>query len=218
MQLQADPQQADALIPLRGTEDYYKRVLALDPDVHDFYRFFEAPGVQHCSGGIGGQPTATFDALVAWVEHGVAPDTIGVTFRSPFDDFGVNNTSLARRRILCPYPKKAVSDWSNSSTPTGSFFFVCRSSWTLVAMLTVPKAGATFLPFDALHPRERVDSIFQRKEARLILYSRENSSENQRHRTKCLVCQPSNVGRAVRFKCRLVLYQTYRYNMAHVDL
>ena len=39
----------------------------------EFARFFLAPGVAHCAGGPGPQPTGVLDALLAWVEDGKAP-------------------------------------------------------------------------------------------------------------------------------------------------
>ncbi|KAL5313184.1 hypothetical protein ACEPPN_018917 [Leptodophora sp. 'Broadleaf-Isolate-01'] len=56
--------------------------MALDPHVHEFYRMFEAPGIQHCSYGNGGQPTSTFDAMVAWVENGIVPESLPVSSTS----------------------------------------------------------------------------------------------------------------------------------------
>ncbi|PQE25821.1 feruloyl esterase protein [Rutstroemia sp. NJR-2017a BBW] len=103
---------ADQIIPTKGTEDYYGRVMALDPHVHDFYRMFEAPGIQHCAQGSGGQPTSTFDALVAWVENGTVPETLPVSSTS-------NGTVF--ERILCPMPAKAVYDGSGDPTSAGSF-------------------------------------------------------------------------------------------------
>jgi len=44
---------ADPLILPNGTVDYYEKVMAADPGVQDYYRFFEAPGAGHCFGGIG---------------------------------------------------------------------------------------------------------------------------------------------------------------------
>ncbi|KAL1653757.1 hypothetical protein SLS61_003538 [Didymella pomorum] len=38
-----------------GTEDYYKRVNDTTPRIVDFFRYFEVPGLAHCSGGTGGQ-------------------------------------------------------------------------------------------------------------------------------------------------------------------
>ncbi|RYP62637.1 hypothetical protein DL771_009630 [Monosporascus sp. 5C6A] len=72
--------QADDIIPPKGTEAYYQDVSNLLPDVHDFYRHFEIPGLAHCSGGLGGQPTAMFEQLRAWVENGTAPKSSPVTF------------------------------------------------------------------------------------------------------------------------------------------
>lgn len=70
---------ADSLIGGNGTVQY--RVDVQDtlggPDkVDEFYRLFMAPGVEHCGGGYGATPTDPFDALVAWVENGTAPDVL----------------------------------------------------------------------------------------------------------------------------------------------
>jgi hypothetical protein len=45
-------------------------------EVNDFYRLYFAPGVNHRGGGYGPVPTDPLDALVAWVEHGTAPETL----------------------------------------------------------------------------------------------------------------------------------------------
>lgn len=55
--------QNDEIIPSKSTERYYNSVAEVSPDVHDFYRFFETPGVEHCFGGPGGEPTAIFRQL-----------------------------------------------------------------------------------------------------------------------------------------------------------
>ncbi len=80
----------------RNTRRYYDAVAAIDPNVHDYFRFFEAPGLGHCQGGIGGFPSRSFEALVEWVEKGISPDMLEAI------DIA-NRTSL-----LCPYPQKAV--------------------------------------------------------------------------------------------------------------
>jgi hypothetical protein len=69
-----------------------------------FYRLFRAPGVGHC-GLIG---TGPFDALVNWVENGVAPDQIDVTISG-------------RGRRLCPYPQWAIYNGSGSTTDANNF-------------------------------------------------------------------------------------------------
>ncbi|RYN23564.1 hypothetical protein AA0114_g12828 [Alternaria tenuissima] len=87
---------ADGLIPHKGTTDYYDRVTKLDPNVDDFFRYFQVAGLAHCSGGSGGQPTSTFQALVDWVEKGTAPDTIPINFN--------DKSGTQYDRFLCPYP------------------------------------------------------------------------------------------------------------------
>ncbi|KAJ8112690.1 hypothetical protein OPT61_g4997 [Boeremia exigua] len=87
---------ADEIITFRGTRQYYDAVSAIDPNVHEFFRFFEAPGLGHCQGGVGGYPPRSFEALVDWVEKGIAPDVLEAI------DIA-NRTSL-----LCPYPKRAA--------------------------------------------------------------------------------------------------------------
>jgi hypothetical protein len=83
---------ADELIFSEGTEQYYKQVEAQDPSVRDFYRYFEAPGVLHCQGGMGPVPTDLLSAVVDWVENGIVSETIDA------------RTADGRRRRLCPYP------------------------------------------------------------------------------------------------------------------
>ncbi|KAF4462892.1 tannase precursor [Fusarium albosuccineum] len=92
---------ADQLIPFNGSVDYYERVLAGDPKATDYYRFFEAPGVEHCSGGKGWYPGSAFDALVKWVEGGVAPETL---YAKSIDTDG--SAAKTRDARLCLYPKQ----------------------------------------------------------------------------------------------------------------
>src|SRR5206468_1840394 len=70
---------ADELIFPNGTFDYYKRVLDFDPNAADYYRFFPAPGVAHCRGGIGWYPGDSFQSLVDWVENDIVPGTLNGT-------------------------------------------------------------------------------------------------------------------------------------------
>ncbi|GAT30938.1 feruloyl esterase [Aspergillus luchuensis] len=72
---------------------------AMFPDVQQFDRFFESPGLEHRSGEKGGQPTTVFHALRSWVGNGTAPDTLPVEFS------GGNGTPYIRN--LCPYPAQA---------------------------------------------------------------------------------------------------------------
>lgn len=92
----------DSLIPTHGTVDYYTRAMEFDPDVADYYRFFLAPGVNHCGGGDGFDPSDTvFDTLRAWVENGTVTDRLeGIATA-----VGHSNGSATRTANLCPYPK-----------------------------------------------------------------------------------------------------------------
>lgn len=92
----------DELIMTNGTIDYYNRVLDDDPNAADYYRFFLAPGVEHCNGGMGFDPSTTaFDTLRDWVENGTAPETLKATAVA----VGGLNTSSTRTGNLCLYPK-----------------------------------------------------------------------------------------------------------------
>ncbi|KPM36715.1 hypothetical protein AK830_g9867 [Neonectria ditissima] len=87
----------DQIIPVKGTEHYYNKVAEIIPNTDEFYRIFEVPGLLHCSGGSGGQPSNTFDALRAWVENGTVPEKLPHSYQ---DDNGDE-----QNRLLCPYPK-----------------------------------------------------------------------------------------------------------------
>lgn len=102
---------ADNLIPTNGSTDYYDRVVAATGrsasasasavDVDDFYRLFLAPGIGHCGGGAGLDPTPeVFFELVRWVENGTAPATLAAGGPA----VGPGNASAARTVGLCRYP------------------------------------------------------------------------------------------------------------------
>ncbi|KAJ5964068.1 uncharacterized protein N7479_003944 [Penicillium vulpinum] len=102
---------ADEAIPPNGTISYYEEVLKMDPKARDFYRFFEAPGVGHCYGGIGPIPNGALSQLMEWVEWGHAPETLHATK-------GSNNTA----RDLCPYPLRQTFVGGDSRNATS---FTC---------------------------------------------------------------------------------------------
>lgn len=89
----------DQLIAPSGTVDYYQRASDFDQDVAEYYRSFLAPGIEHCAGGPGLDPSTTiFDSLIAWVERGEAPDTVPAIGPA----VGKNGT---RTIDLCALPK-----------------------------------------------------------------------------------------------------------------
>lgn len=110
----------DNFIMPRGVIKYYREMASRygknpnRPDfaaVQSFYRLFRAPGVGHCGGGIGPQPQNLFDALVNWVENGVAPDTI----------LARGGAVPTRTRPLCPYPTTAIYNGSGSTDDAANF-------------------------------------------------------------------------------------------------
>jgi pimeloyl-ACP methyl ester carboxylesterase len=108
----------DARIMPRGTVNYFDRVLAGNggaKHVDYFARLFLAPGVAHCGGGAGPNPVGLFEAVVNWVENGVAPDTILASRTLP--------DATVRTRPLCPYPK--TTKWIGVGSTDDAANFVC---------------------------------------------------------------------------------------------
>jgi feruloyl esterase len=102
---------ADNQIPFQSTVYYYSKVLDFyggAANVSPWYRFFLAPGVSHCGGGLGPQPQNLFNTLVAWAEGGAAPDSI-------------LSSGGGRTRPLCPFPQAAIYDGTGSPNLAASF-------------------------------------------------------------------------------------------------
>ncbi|OQD67559.1 hypothetical protein PENPOL_c003G10413 [Penicillium polonicum] len=103
-----------------GTVDYYNKVRDLDPRVHDYYRFFSAPGVEHCGGGPGWFPGDGLNALIDWVENGKAPDTLlGLATPTATE----NADEPTRTAYLCCYPKVLTYTKGDIDQATS---FICR--------------------------------------------------------------------------------------------
>ncbi|KAH7006830.1 tannase and feruloyl esterase-domain-containing protein [Ilyonectria destructans] len=56
---------ADEAIPSNGTIAYMELVLKPNPRSDELVRFYEAPGVGHCYGGVGAAPKDGFGQLVS---------------------------------------------------------------------------------------------------------------------------------------------------------
>ncbi len=109
---------ADQLIFPNGTFDYRQRVedlMGSGDAVDQFYRVFAAPGVQHCAGGVGPEPTDPLDVLVRWVENGSAPDTLPAMKMAQAGSTTTKASGVITRN-LCRYPSvlqyKGVGDAS----------------------------------------------------------------------------------------------------------
>jgi feruloyl esterase len=114
---------SDQLIYPGGSIDYFTRVqqaMGGAQKTAEFMRFFLAPGVAHCGGGTGPAPSGQFEAMVAWVEQGKAPETLEAVRR---DQAG----AVVRSRPLCQYPLVAQYKGSGSTDQASSF--TCRASF-----------------------------------------------------------------------------------------
>jgi len=108
---------ADPLIVPFGPYNYVGRVFERYgvKQTQSFMRSFFYPGNGHCGGGSAPliNQAVLFEALVNWVEHGVAPDHV------------VANQNLAggalRSRKICKYPDEAVYNGTGSTDDEGSF-------------------------------------------------------------------------------------------------
>ena len=111
----------DDAVPPDGTIRYYNLVadkMGGVDKVQSFYRLFMAPGMDHCTGGIGPNsiggaydwPAPVRDAehdvasaLARWVEHGEAPEKLIATHYQDNDPA----KGIAAQRPLCVYPAAA---------------------------------------------------------------------------------------------------------------
>ena len=116
----ADP----AIAPLDSVH-YYESVVDEMGDLEktqDFYRLFMAPGMEHCGSGPGPNSIPdVFNALVLWVEQGVAPAKIIAT-KFVDDD---PKKDIIETRPLCPYPQWAKYEGTGSTKFSANF--VCES-------------------------------------------------------------------------------------------
>jgi feruloyl esterase len=108
----------DQLISPLNTVEYYtsvsKTLGAAQAD--EVVRLFMAPGMQHCSGGVGPN---TFDAVTAleqWVEAGTKPTRLVASHSTS----GI----VDRTRPLCPYPQ--VATYSGAGSIDAAASFVCK--------------------------------------------------------------------------------------------
>ena len=94
-----------------------------------FARFYRVPGMTHCSAGPATDQFDMLTPLVAWVEQGIAPDSVIATARGPGNAAGASadipsSWAANRTRPLCRYPLVARYNGSGSLDDAASF--TCR--------------------------------------------------------------------------------------------
>jgi hypothetical protein len=110
---------SDPIFSANDSIDYYQRLATANGGItatKDFARLFLVPGMNHCSNS-GGPATDLYDSLaplVAWVETGVAPDTIVARA-------GPATAWPGRTRPLCSYPQQAIYKGAGSLEEAASF-------------------------------------------------------------------------------------------------
>jgi hypothetical protein len=106
---------ADPLLGPKYTEHYVRSVYERDPNASDYYRYFEAPGLEHCGlTPAGFYPGDAMKSLVDWVEKGIAPETLKATTRGD---------AKTRTANLCLWPKKLVYVGGDAAEATS---FACK--------------------------------------------------------------------------------------------
>ena len=85
----------------------------------DSYRLFMVPGMSHCTGGPGPSDFAPLDAVVKWVEQGIAPDTLIARKALPAD----GDRKAAMERLLCPYPR--IAQYQGSGDVDNASNYTC---------------------------------------------------------------------------------------------
>jgi hypothetical protein len=112
---------ADPVVSPFDTFAYYDNVVAASGGIDttkSFFRFFPVPGMGHCAGGAGPNTFDALTALDAWVEKGLAPDSIPASHTT--------NGEVDRTRPLCAYPAVAQYRGTGSIDDAANFSCVVR--------------------------------------------------------------------------------------------
>jgi feruloyl esterase len=107
---------ADNIVAANGTLRYRELLSAKmggEKALDSFYKLYLAPGLSHCSGGVGPMPNDPLTPLVEWVEKGITPTTLYANITTAS---GVNIT-----RNLCAYPQKLKYRGSGDTNKAESF-------------------------------------------------------------------------------------------------
>jgi feruloyl esterase len=97
---------SDAIVPPGETIHYYESLMARDgvqkksAPLDNSVKLYMVPGMGHCGSGPGAANFPWWDAMVAWVERGTAPEELTGT-RAPKGPAASNTL-----RPLCPYPQQ----------------------------------------------------------------------------------------------------------------
>ncbi len=124
---------ADNLIMTGDSIDIYRRVAtAWGNGTADFaglsswFRYYHAPGVGHCGGGVGANPTTVLpdgnqqllEDLENWVENGVVPQSAGDSTHVGILATGPGSFGT---RPICPWPTTAIYNGTGSTSVASNY-------------------------------------------------------------------------------------------------
>jgi feruloyl esterase len=114
--------QADPVFAADDIINWYENLnVKNNGDATGFARLFTIPGMNHCSGGPALDKFDALSALVNWVEHSQAPDTITASVSPANANATVKSWSATRTRPLCVWPKIAKYKGSGSIEDAANF-------------------------------------------------------------------------------------------------
>lgn len=120
---------ADPIFSSNDTQAWYTQLNSVNAgQAASFARYYQVPGMNHCSGGPATDQFDMLTPLVNWVEKGQAPDAVTASARGPGNAGGVNADVPAgwapnRTRPLCTYP--AVARYRGTGSLESASSFAC---------------------------------------------------------------------------------------------
>ncbi len=103
---------ADAVFSVQSSINWYDALRRhYKKHAKDFARLFIVPGMGHCGGGPACDKFELFDALMDWVENGIAPDQV----------VSSGSTWAGRTRPLCAYPAVPIYNGAGDIEEASSF-------------------------------------------------------------------------------------------------
>jgi len=118
---------SDPIFSSEDTRAWYDGLrTANNGDASNFARYYQVPGMNHCSGGPATDQFDMLTPLVNWVEKGQAPDAVVASARGAGNVGGASTDvpaswSATRTRPLCAYPKLATYKGSGSIEDAANF-------------------------------------------------------------------------------------------------
>jgi hypothetical protein len=118
---------SDPIFSSDDSKNWYEQLAAANGgSAANFARYFQVPGMNHCSGGPATDQFDMLTPLVNWVEKGQAPATVTASARGAGNAGGVNvdvpaGWAANRTRPLCPYPQVARYKGSGSLEDAANF-------------------------------------------------------------------------------------------------